>query len=318
MKQKKQSVYRGAMAVFYSICLVAWNLYLKYWQLFKLINNKYTEEYGQSMLAAIEAAKELPNIDQRRANTEDNGNKLHEAAMEALLFWKKLKSNIMKSFDAATQEVALRKAGSALFSKAAKGNYNELSLLMIAGADFMTCNEAALLQGGMPATFAAAYTAATTAYQQEYAQYSKAKGQATNDTSEKTKANNALYAALKELLSDALIALEKEEAIRRQFTYKAIRNLVTKDVVCGFHFTVKDETTGRPLPTAAVTVSTKAESYTVNKRGALKLRLQKGTYTVVVSVPGYTPFMKEATVTAGVMHRISVKLKKADAVSSAA
>jgi hypothetical protein len=319
MKKNNEAGYTGSMALLYSMCLVAWTLYLKFWQIFATLSDKYTEQFGEDALAALAAAKLLPDVNQRRGNTGSVSNKLRETSAKALFTWKKLHRLIIKSYPLADQEAAFLQAGGAYYAKAARRNYGDLSLLMVAGGEFITKNTAALQQGGMAAAFAATYAAATAAFEAEFVLYVKARGTATDGTTDKVNANNALHAAMLEMLADAKILFEEDKTISKQFTYKAIRNMITKDVSCGLHIVVRDEDTKKPLSKAVITISTKDEPFLVNKRGVLDIKLDKGTYTIIVNVPGYTPYLGQATADTGVMHRVAISLKKvaADAVAIA-
>ena len=318
MKKKNEAVYPGAMALLYSVSFLAWNLYVKRWSAFNALSDKYTQQYGEDMLAAVEAAKSMPDVHQRRGNTGNVSNRLQTATAQALLSWKRLERLILKAFPLAEQGTAIVLAGGAHYAKAARGNYSELSLLLAAGTGFISKNMAALQQGGMAASFPTAYNTASATLTQEYASYGAALSTATDDTTDKVKANNALYIALKEMLDDAQTLFEEEPNIRKQFTYKAIRNKVTKDVACGLHFVIRDSETGKGLPAATITFTTQQESYTVNEKGVLDIKLEKGAYKIVVSVPGYVPYMSEVTVDPGVMHRVAITLKKAETGAVAA
>ncbi len=183
---------------------------------------------------------------------------------------------------------------------------------MLAGQTYITANTELLMQKGtMPETFEADYNQAKDTYDTEHLEYGQAKGNATDGTVDKITANNALHAAVQEMFGDAQIVFADRKTIARQFSYQAVKRLVSKDL-SGIHFSVINMVAGKPKPvtTAFVTTDESEEVLPVNKRGVLNLIMKVGVHSVTVSAPGFAPYSGVVKVDAGVMHRVKIELVK--------
>ena len=282
-----------------------------------LFSDTYTKEWGDDLQKRIAEAQAMPNVGQRRGNTKAAGNGLDASSIKAVLVWKKLQRFIIKAFTPDEVEAALQQAGSTHYAKAAKLNFGELSLLMTAGQTFIEENTDRLIKGGMPASLPDDFTAVKNDFDTNHTAYGDAKGNATTGTSNKIEANNQLYAQVMNMFGDAQTIFAEQKNIAAQFSFQAIKRMVTKNGASGIHVIVKDSTTKKPLVTASVITNYSTESYAVNDRGSLLLKLPKGTYSVTITNPGYASFTKDITIDSTGMTRLSAELSKAVTVAVA-
>ncbi len=214
-------------------------------------------------------------------------------------------------------EAALQQAGSAHYDKAVKLNFGEIAALVTAGQTFIEQNIDILTSAGMPASMADEFAAAVKSFDTYYAAYGNAKGDATTATGDKIEVNNRLYAQIMNMFGDAQIIFAGQRNIAKQFSFQAVRRIITKDAPSGIHFTVKDITNKKPVILASIITSNSPDAKPVNKRGALELKLSKATYTYTVTAPGYTPVSGIITIDSSGMSRLSITLSKADDVAVA-
>ena len=310
MKSDTKSLYKSSMVVFYMVCRFGWNLYTKYWEDFAAFSSAYTKDTGNNALKAISAAQALPDAAQRRGNTKQQGTELDDSSRQALLFWKTLRRYIIKSFAVPYQAAAIGQAGGTHFAEARNGNLAEITDLLSAGQTYIAANaELLMAQGTMPGTFEADYNKGKETYDTEHLDYGQAKGEATDGTVDKITANNALHTSVQEMFADAQIVFEDQKAIAKQFSFEAVKRLVTKDL-SGIHFLVINPATGKPLTTAFIATDEGAEIYPVNARGVLDLRMKTGVHSVTVTAPDFAPYSGVVKVDAGIMHRVKITLAK--------
>ncbi len=317
MKTKEKALYKSSMVVFYMVCRFAWNLYTKYWEDFASLSSSYTKDTGTNALKAISAAQALPDVAQRRANTKQQGTELDDSSKAALLFRKRLRSYIIKAVAPQLRAAAIEQAGGTHFAKASNGNLSEITDLMLAGQTYIAANSELLIsKGTMPETFADDYNKAKDTYDTEHLEYGQAKGDATEGTVDKITANNNLHNAIQEMFGDAQIVFDDRKAIAKQFSYAAVKRLVSKDL-SGIHFSVFNTVAGKPKPVTTAFISTdeSEDVLPVNKRGVLDVIMKVGVHSVTITSPGFASYSGVVKVDPGVRHRVKIELVKAAAAT---
>lgn len=310
MKTTTQSLYKTSMVILYMACRFGWTLYGKYQKQFSAFNEDYTKEYGDAQLDAVNKAQALLDASQRRGTVTRQGNELDDSALSAILFWKKLRRYIFKAFTGQDPKAAIAQAGGAHFKKANSGNWSEITELLTAGLTYLETN-AAILTGKakMPAGFTDAYREAKEVYDREHIGYGSAKGTATGGTVDKVKANNGLYTSLQFMFGDAQIVFDDQKSVAKQFTFAAVKRLVTKDM-SGIHFTIINPVTEKPLTEAVITTSESLEAYIVNERGVVTILMKVGVHSITVACPGFNTYTGIVKVDAGIKHRVKIELVK--------
>lgn len=313
MQSKTQSLYRTSMVILYMVCRFGWTLYNKYWESFSELSEEYTKDYRVQQLAAVNKAQALLDASQRRGTVKQQGVELDDSSQSAILFWKKLRRFIMKAIPGRDQDAAIAQAGGAHFAKAREGNRAELTDLLTAGQTYLTANEAMLIdKAAMPATFAAGYNKAKDLYDKQHLDYASAKGDATDGTVDKVEANNELYKNIQFMFGDAQTVFDKQKMVAKQFSFAAVKRLVTKDMA-GIHFTILEagiKEPKKPAITAIITTDESGEAYPVNKRGVASILMKAGVHSVTVSCPGFQTYTGIVKADAGVKHRVKIELVK--------
>ncbi len=310
MKEEKEPLYRCSMVVLYTVCRFGWNLYSKHWKSFSEFSEDYTEAFGAAAMEAINKAQAMPDVAQRRGSIKLQGNELDATSRSALFFWKKLRRFILKTAPDGAGNAAIAQAGGAHFSKAREGKWREITALLAAGQTYLEANRTALLERAkMPATFEEKYNGAKALYDEEHLAYGASKGNATDGTTCKLAANNELYTTLQSMFGDAQIIFDDKKSIAKQFSFAAVKRLVTKHMA-GIHFTIVGSANGKPLATAAITTSESGEVNSVNNRGVCELLMKVGVHNITVTAPGFGTYSGIVKVDAGTKHRVKITLEK--------
>ncbi len=307
--KKTKSLYHTSMVVLYMVLRFGWTLYNKYQESFAEFSEDYTEEYGDAQLALVNKAQEMLDASQRRGTVTQQGTELDETSADGLLFWKKLRRYIIKAVPGKDQKAAIRQAGGAHFKKARNGVRTEITELLTAGQTYLETNAALLTdKGKMPASFALDYNKVKAAYDLEHIEYGAAKGDATDGTVDKVEANNNLYKTVQLMFGDAQVVFDDQKSIAKQFTYAAVKRLVTKNMG-GIHFTILN-VSEKPVTTAIITTDESGEGYPVNTRGVASVIMRSGVHSITVAAEGFTTYTGIVKVDAGVKHRVKIELKK--------
>lgn len=310
MRSTTKSLYDASMVILYMVCRFGWTLYSKYQERFATLSEDYTKEYGEEQLALVNQAQALLDVSQRRGTVTQQGNELDGSSLAAILFWKKLRRYILKAFVGADPQAAIVQAGGAHFAKARNGSWTEITELLTAGQTYLQANAALLTEKGkMPAGFPADYSKAKDAYDKEHIGYGSAKSNAADGTTDKVEANNTLYTNLQFMFGDAQTVFDNQKPVAKQFTFAAVKRLVTKGM-SGIHFTVINPLTKKPLPEALITTDESAEVYEVNARGVATILMKAGVHSITVSCPGFSTYTGLVKADAGIKHRVKIELIK--------
>ncbi|MBI4931092.1 MAG: hypothetical protein HY841_10040 [Bacteroidetes bacterium] len=215
----------------YQICLLIWFSYLENVADFAAENTNYDVAFGNANIAAVKAAKAMPDFQQRDEASETLGVELKEGADECLIKWQSLEGYIKKGFKEKLWKTKLEGAGSTHYEKAGENNWEEVSALMEAGKKFIADNGATLTSpGGMPSGFAGAtglFETARTTFDGLFEQFKDAQQDNEEQGDAKVKANNALDKAVALLDEDGQKIYRKNGAKRERFTFSSVKELVS-------------------------------------------------------------------------------------------
>lgn len=313
MKKDNKTSFRGSQQDLYEVCKLAWSLYKDHLSSFTQFNAKYNAQYGTDALAAVEAAAALPNVQKRRSGVKSINRKLQHAGKKCTRNWKKLNRYISNSFAADQLEAMRDAAGVSFYTAATKNNWNAVTNLNSMGAAFIT-EYAATLQNegkGMPADFQAAFDASGTAFTGLMNDYTVTKAGSKKSTGTRTIANNAVYATLMSMISDAKTIFEDDAATLKLFSYAALLRLAGKGATSGFHITIKDSDTLLPVTTSTLLLQPGNITAYVNEKGVADVKINKGPVSYIITTPGYpVAYGDNIQLVPGVMHRIEIMLKK--------
>jgi len=233
---------------------------------------KYDMAFVDAFTAAIKAADDAPNEQQRRAenkilrnkmvnNFKAEDNTLERAPMEEMMG--DLRGYIRSAWpDAVDRRVRMGEAGFGDYDKVMELNWDVVQGVMNTMKDFIAKHEGDLLMGGenMPANFKADFDALADVVIADVGKYVTTKMLIPTMTQEKVRLNNIAYAMGMEICRDGQEFFKKNPAVRRMFTWLDILKAVTPAGAAGLRGTVKME--GSNFGLAGVVIEMQKESGT--------------------------------------------------------
>jgi hypothetical protein len=211
----------------YTIVETGWQSYAEFLADFMNLSTLYTAATGTDQLAALAAARAMPDEDSRNEVHKTLRVQLSGLAETCLITWSDMSTYIRDGFPANEYENKRIAAGANYYAGAAHENWDDVKGLMQNGIAFVNANTATLTTGGMPATFVADMTAARDAFEVKHQAFLHAEEDSKVLTDEKITANNALYRALTKMNEDGKKIFRNNAAVREQFTFERIWELVS-------------------------------------------------------------------------------------------
>ena len=226
--ERPKADYHCAQPELYAVLDIVWNSQAQREAEFLAENTKYTAGLSVTRKAAIEAARAMPDGSARYAQSKifhiELGNKWELAIGK----WNSLAGYIEEAFDEEFVSTRLNEAGKAIYEAAAGKDWEKVIDLMKEGKNFITAHSAVLgTDGGMPATFAAAYDTEKTAFEAKYAEFMAAREDAQEQTDAKILANNAIYADGVSMMKDGKHIFRKNASVKERFTWERVLEMVS-------------------------------------------------------------------------------------------
>ena len=306
---KKNNKYGTPQEILYAVCLAAWNLCSQNLQRFTNLKARYTAAYIDDMLAAVQAARQLPDSRQTLADRKVARINLINATRQVQGNWQLLKVYITEAFEKDMVKAKLDAAGAALYSKASVDNWSAVRSLIDTANTFIAANIDALTDNeNMPASFQGTFQDdgnSCIALSVTFAQANLAKEMAT---STKIDANNAIYASVIEMLKDGQQIFKEEAAVKRQFTFSYLVSLYKGEGSASLKGYVTNNL-GQPIQGATIISADQKYKATSNAKGRYRInRIAEGTYTFTVTCPGYNPIEQSITFTAGTASTVNFEM----------
>lgn len=281
----------------YSILETAWANYQLKLNNFTAHKAIYTAGYKTAALAAVAAAKALPDESTRSAAAESLRITLVKAGKTCLLNFQTLKSYIETAFaDRDQWPVQFKAAGGDYYREASQEDWESMELMNQSAKNYLTANNSLLLGTApnlnMPATFTANFTAAATSFSTQYLAFKSAEETSTA-TAAKVAANNACYRTLMGMFRDGQIIFANDLETRKLFVFSNLLDLINPPVA-GIRGEVKASGTNEPLH-ATLSIQKDGEMATeiaTEDDGSYSSKLSAGTFTITVLVDGFAPQKK--------------------------
>ena len=297
---KTKNNYGVPQEILYSVCLAAWNLCSQNLAKFTALKAFYTEAFITEALAAVQTAKDLPQIVQTLAYRKEARINLINATKQVQANWQLLKLYITKAFAADMVQAKLDAAGAAFYAKVSIDNWSAVRSLIDIANSFIASNLNDLKANeNMPVDFQTKFQTdggVCIEFSVVFAQANIEKQMATNV---KVEANNGIYASAIEMLKDGQQIFKDNAATKKQFTFSYLVSMYRGEGSASLKGYVVNDL---GLPIEGVTVMSADQKYAAitNARGYYHItRIAEGIYTFNVTCPGYVPLMQQITFTAG-------------------
>jgi hypothetical protein len=289
MKSLK-NLYGIPQEILYTVCIAAWNLCKGNLAKFTALKALYTEAFVTDSLNAVHAAKDLPDIRQTLAARKEARINLVAATRQVRANWQLLKVYITKAFDASMVKAKLDAAGAGLYNKASVDNWSAVRSLIDAANTFIANNlEALTASDNMPADFQTAFKAAGDNCIDLSVIFAQIDVEKEMATTQKLDANNAIYAAVIEMLKDGQQIFKDDAAMKRQFTFNYLVSMHRGNGSASLKGTIINSL---KMPVQGAVIVSQDQKYlaTTNSKGFYRInRIAAGTYTFTITCPGYNP-----------------------------
>ncbi len=294
----------------YTIVLLGWKSYDDFKADFIAFKTTYNAQLPIDQLAALAAARALPDETTREDIHKSLRLEMLPLGLICLEKWSDMSSYIEDAFAEDQYQSKRMAAGLGYFDAALREDWESMSELMSKGVLFAEAHEAELLTpGGMPATFIQDLKDAAAAFNVKMQLFLNAEVTAKVQTDAKLNANNAVYRRLKKMFRDGKKIFRKQPAIRDQFVFEILLELLGKKPGGANMLDVSGNVSmmGTGLPVKGVLVkagdgegaletSTDAAGNFIFKDNDVKVEL---TVPIMVSFPGLEPQTKMVTVIPG-------------------
>jgi len=302
--EKPQAEYNCATQDLYTGVEMVWTSYADRLADFTAWKTTYDATTGTDQLAALDAARLIPDQDQRTAAHSSLNKDLGPLSVDCLIKWKQLEAYIRDGFPALIYQDMLNGAGYGYYEGASKENWEDVKGLMNDGEMFIASKTAELTAGGMPAGFDIDFTAAKDAFELKYAEFLQEEEHAREQRDEKINANNGLYHAAMAMCEDGKKIFRGVPAVREQFTWSRVQALIKSNRALHSVKGFATEADGGPvivgalvrvLDTDGVPLEGK-ETVTADDGFYKIIGLKNGGYRLEVSADGYVAVVIPFTV----------------------
>jgi hypothetical protein len=314
----------------YTVTETGWGSFAQHLPQFENLSTKYLAATGTDQLAAVAAARDLPDEDSRDEVHKTLRVQMKGLADNCLIKWSNMDTYIRDGFPEDEYENKRIAAGYNYYTSAAHDNWDDVKGLMQNGLLFLNANAAALTTpGGMPATFAVDFAAVKDAFELKYQAFLQAEEESKVLTDEKILANNALYQNLMKMFEDGKKIFREDAAVREQFTFDRVWSLVSGGSSGGTGIPatvielggyIYDMETGVPISGAQLTVFNAPGGVTIsatsNPEGIVYMSIPgfKPNETVLIqgemSADGYKSEMGDDEMTAGSFYSIDTGMQQ--------
>ncbi len=299
MKETK-SQYSTPQEILYSVCLAAWNLCSDNIKRFTALKAFYTEVFIANAMAAVQAAKQLPESRQTLAARKEARINLVNGTRQVQANWQLLKVYITKAFAKDLAKTKLEAAGSALYVKASIDNWSAVRSLIDTANTFITNNlDALMANDNMPETFPVVFSENGTSCINLSILFAQVDMEKEMATILKVDANNTVYAGAIEMLKDGQQIFKDDAAVKKQFTFSYLVSLYQGDGSANLKGYIVN-TLNQPIEGVVVQTQDMKYTATTNDKGYYRIsRIAEGTYIFNVTCPGYSPLVQVITFAAG-------------------
>jgi hypothetical protein len=276
----------------YSVLETAWGNYGVHLARFTAFKALYTLPYKTTALAAISAAKTMPDDDARSGASELLHIGLVSMGNICTQNFQFLKSYIDTAYpDPQVQKVQYVIAGQNYYRDATRGDWESMVLMNTNAKNYLAlpANVTALTAGNnMPPAFVATQKTGSDNFDAQYNSFKLAE-ETSVETANKIKANNLCYHTGIAMLKDAQVIFMNEPEIMTKFVFRNLLDLINPPVA-GIKGTIKESVTNSVIANATISVQkdgAPAEAVVVDVNGDFGKQLAEGHYSITVGAVGY-------------------------------
>lgn len=293
--------YNCTQAELYTIVALGWASCLANLASFTSFSAAYVTGLVTARQADLVAAQTLPDFQARNAIAETFRLELIPLNSGVCNMFQRLKRYISIAFPAAQHQSQWDAAGLPYYAAAASYDWDATQQMLVSMTNYIALNSVALLaNSNMPSTFSTDLSADSLAWNAKHTEFLAARQDAYVATEAKVNANNAIYADLIAMFSDAAV-LGFSPALAGQFVFSSLLTLISGTGVATLQGVITDDVTGLPIAGASVTLTNLGVTVTTTTTGEYNFpSIAGGNYDVQIDAVGYAQVLDSVTVTSGV------------------
>ncbi|MFI5219646.1 MAG: carboxypeptidase-like regulatory domain-containing protein [Bacteroidia bacterium] len=305
----KKPNYNAAQSVLYQTSRIILQNCKNQLARFTAFSALYTLLFVDAIIAAIDAAENMPGDQARALDHKTKKQELTVLAKDCRTFWQGLKRYITKAFIEEFWEMNWTAAGWEDYEQASNENWDKTKAMMLAGSNYIAAHAAQLT--AMPATYEADFNAAMDAFNAKYIAFTQAEIDARTGTDRKIEANNEAYAQVIEVCLDGQHIFSEDENMKEQFSFEKMSELIRPTGPAGLKGTVTKD--GEPQAGILVELDDRNLSVITDAEGAFDFgsQLASGNDTLILKKGDEILKEEEVTIPAGVTVREDIELPPA-------
>ena len=295
----------------YNAVRIAWKAYLDNVDAFTQYSPFYKVALGTQKLADVDAADRLPDKAARQSVAKNARLELATARDGFMYQFGLLKSYINRIYQGSKRDLTMEAIGDGYAAKANSGNVGSLTALISSAVPYVEDNIAELTASNiMPPTFLAQLQAAAKATTEKYDAALAADQAVADNTDSKINANNALYADVKLMLTDAQSIFKNDANTLKLFVWATILDKThgTRNAGVGGKITL--DGTKNALAGVRVRILNTEKLVITDGEGRFEIApLSMGSYTAIIEKEGYETLTLTFEIKTGVTTRLNGALK---------
>ena len=315
MSEMIKALYPCSMMDMYSVVETAWGNFGNHIARFTSFKPLYTPAFKTAALAALTAAKALPDDDARSGSSILLHIGLVNMGNVCLQNFQFLKRYIETAYtDTEVQNALFVVAGQNNYRAASREDWESMISMNTNAKNYLAipANVTALTaNNNMPAAFVTTLKNASDAFDVQYANFKMAE-ETSVETAAKIKANNLCYSACMAMMRDAQTIFMNEPEILTKFVFSNLLALINPPVA-GIKGNIKEASTNAVISNATLSVQKDgepAQSLPVDVNGDFGSNLAEGHYKIVVGAPSYVDQVFEYDLKLSGLKTLNVELVK--------
>lgn len=304
--------YNCSQAELYMACRAAWRLCRKNLADFSAFKTKYTADFIDQNMAEIEDADYQQDVNARYVESEGLRMDLVKAKDDILVAYRHLQAYIDDAYMGEMRGKMYNASGKPFYERASQCKWASVSGLLRGAIPFIEENRMLLVaNNNMPESFIAKFKQLQTRFDGIHAQYNDSDADASDKTSAKIVANNAIYEKMVAVLDDGKRLYAGDAEMAKNFMLTSIMSQVSGNKQAGIDGRITKIDKKNPVKNAKITVLNSNNVGVTNKMGRYSIYpLAAATYSVLIEADGFESItVKDIQVKTGVMKRVSVILK---------
>jgi uncharacterized membrane protein len=304
-------VYNASQKDLYNACRIGWGLCRTHLPVFSAFKMKYSQEYINIQLKAVDDAELLPDLETRMAKAKSLRMDLVVVKNAILYQHGLLKSYIDDAFDVSKRELMYTSCGDGYTTKAKAESWSDMTSLLSSALPFLEENLATLTaDNNMPPAFANEFKKLAQDFKTTYTDWFTTDNGTYDKTDEKVIANNTIYNTLLAMLTDGSRLFKKDQNLAKQFTFSALLAQTHGTKAAGIKGKITRNDTGAAVANALVSVNDSDKIVTTDAEGRFEISpLSIGNYALLVKADGFGELrIADVTVRTGITTRQNISL----------